>query len=725
MTRTPLDYTIKAFQLTALSFAIAMTGCGGGSTVDVIAPPQDGSGGNGSNGGNGNGNGDNGDTTAAIKVINSSILDSDGNATTVVGLAGAYYQVKVVDEKGNSIAGAKVSFAIDATGVSLSQSTSGSVLTNAEGIAQVFIKPDSATVTGAYTVSSSVSYNGMSATDEKTFSVQPTNIQLGQLTITDTNLTSGGQTSVSMKVTDSNGVAISGTIINLSASCGQLPAQVTSDADGTAQFVYKAINADGSLCEGTVRLNASSGTVSQTQNLTVQKAEATSIIYTSNELTMGIENSGSSSTGQVQFTVYTDTTPLANTKVKVSLEKSPLGLKFGPNRNSDDFIATTDQNGVIAVNLYPGSTPGPVEIKASLVSDPSINALSKNITVASARVSQSGLSISWEQNVLDWGSDGASTGGTVRMVDRNGNAVPDGTVINFTAEGGKITPSCATTDGACSITFSTQNPRPGDGRVSILAVAEGEKDYIDVNKNNKWDKGEDLFVHNIGDTFRDDNENGTYEPGEFNYPAKITGTGTCDSNNNVNLDRYITLKFPTIPADLKTLYKRDYVRTFVAPNKNNTCNNGLDAIVRNQTISLLSNGEKTVFTIADPSFVIGNRFLNDPNFRAKVPQTISSTDKKVVFRVNSGGFYYLNPMPSGTTITAQGIDNTDAETSKECTVEWSSGVNAVPKVVDTGKPGEDLGTYTGFSIKGCETGDEFKIITTSPNGYTNFKVYPL
>lgn len=716
MTRTPTKFTIKAFQMTAISLALALTGCGGSDsdTVDSIAPEPD------TGVVNDGGSGDK--EIGAVNIASANILDLDGNTTNTVGLDGAYYQVQVTDNSGIGIAGAKVSFSIDAAGVTLSQSTSGSVLTNSDGVAQVFLKPDNAGVTGAYSVSAEATFGDTSTSQSKTFSVQPTNIELGSITIEADSLPSGGQTSGSMVVTDSDGNALSGTIVNLSASCGQVPSQVTSDVDGSIQFVYKAINEDGSLCSGTVRLSASSGTVTQNKTLTVQAAEATSIIYTSNELTLGIKNSGSSSTGQVQFTVFSDTTPLANTEVKLSLEKSPLGLTFGPYKNREDFIAMTDEKGVVSVNLYPGSTPGPVEVKASLVADASINALSKNISVASARVSQNGLSLSWGANVLDWSLDGASTSITARMVDRNGNAVPDGTVINFTAEGGKVTSSCATSDGECSVTFSTQNPRPGDGRLSVLAVAEGEKQYIDMNENNAWDKNTDVFVHNIGDTFRDDNENNKFDIGEFTYPLTTQASGVCENN----LDKFIQLTFPVATQNNSSQHKRNYISDFVSPNKANTCNDDLDAVIRNQAITLLSNGEQATFTIADPSFVIdGRRLNNDPSFRAKSSQTIDLEDGNVVFRINSGGFYSLNPMPSGTQITGQGIDNTDYEGSEDCTAEWSSGVNAVPSNVAIGEPGDNLGTFTGFSIKGCEPGDEFKVITTTPSGYVNFVVYAL
>ncbi|WP_201589345.1 Ig-like domain-containing protein [Psychrobacter pulmonis] len=762
----------KLFQLTALTLALTLAGCGGGDGTDTIAPtpdlgPEQPGNGGGSDGGEQN--------VEEINIVESALYNADGNVINSVNLEGAYYQIKVVDNAKNPIINAKVVFNIDAEGISLSQTTSGAVLTDAEGIAQIFLKPDNAEVSGAYTISANATYNQQTATTDTTFSVQATNVALSEITVGSNSLASGGQTPISLKVTNEAGDALSGVLVNFNSGCGQIPEQVTSDSEGMVKAVFKAINLDTTLCSGLVRVSARTGNQTKSTTITVASAEATSIIYTSNDLSLGIRGSGSSSTGQAEFTVYSGSTTLANEQVRVSLEKSPFGLTFGPNRDQQSYIATTDASGQIVVPIFPGTTPGPVEIEVSLIDDPLINALSKNITVASSRVTQTGLSLSWEKNVLDWSYDGDSTQINARMVDRNGNKVPDGTVINFTAEGGKITSSCATVDGNCTVTFTTQNPRPGDGRVSILAVAEGEKEYIDMNENNAWDEGVDILVHNIGDTFRDDNESGEFEIGEFTYPMTTGASNQCENN----LDRYINLKFPSLSELKKRQYEANYISEFVSPNKANTCNTGLDTVVRYQGITLLSNGN-------DARFTVGN-LDQGGNFTVRPSQDIFSSDTLISFRVNSGGFYDLSPMPSGTTITGSAIDQTSANPtatikrvangffievldanpssrvtvkvgneeflvpigsngtgtsqvfttnnpptgeitveSKNSTCEASiSGVLKVPANVATGMPGDNLGTFTTFKLKNCQTTDEVKITATAPNGNVTSYTYTI
>ncbi|WP_430737506.1 Ig-like domain-containing protein [Psychrobacter sp. VH5] len=760
----------KLFQLTALTLALTLAGCGGGDGTDTIAPtpdlgPEQPGNGGGSDGGEQN--------VEEINIVESALYNADGNVINSVNLEGAYYQIKVVDNAKNPIINAKVVFDIDAEGISLSQTTSGAVLTDAEGIAQIFLKPDNAEVSGAYTISANATYNQQTATADTTFSVQATNVTLSEITVGSNSLASGGQTPISLKVTNEAGDALSGVLVNFNSGCGQIPEQVTSDSEGMVKAVFKAINLDTTLCSGLVRVSARTGNQTKSTTITVASAEATSIIYTSDDLSLGIRGSGSSSTGQAEFTVYSGSTTLANEQVRVSLEKSPFGLTFGPNRNQQSYVATTDANGQIIVPIFPGTTPGPVEIEVSLVDDPLINALSKNITVASSRVTQTGLSLSWEKNVLDWSYDGDSTQINARMVDRNGNKVPDGTVINFTAEGGKITSSCATVDGNCTVTFTTQNPRPGDGRVSILAVAEGEKEYIDMNENNAWDEGVDILVHNIGDTFRDDNESGEFEIGEFTYPMTTGASNQCKNN----LDRYINLKFPSLSELKKRQYEANYISEFVSPNKANTCNTGLDTVVRYQGITLLSNGN-------DARFTVGN-LDQGGNFTVRPSQDIFSSDTLISFRVNSGGFYDLSPMPSGTTISGAGIDQTSADPtakivavengyvievadanpkssvivkvgeieytittnsrgqgvsskfvnppegeisveSKNNTCEATlSGVTKVPANVATGMPGDNLGTFTTFKLKNCQATDEVKITATAPSGNVTSYTYTI
>lgn len=693
MSYSPL--TSKLFKFTALTVALALAGCGGDGT-DTVAPPFD-------SGNNSGGQTDGQQSVEALNITSSKLLNADSDTVTTVNLDGAYYEVIVTDANSNPVANTKVSFSIDAQGIVLSQTTSGSSLTDSEGKARIFLKPDAPDVSGAYTITATATNESNTAVNNLTFSVQATDVTFSALTVEESLLPSGGQTKVSFKVSDTAGNPLSGILTNLSSSCGQLPTQMSSDSDGMIEVVYKAINSDNTLCSGNVRISASTGNKVQSTNITVEAPEANSIVFTSDSFRLGAQNSGSSATGIVEFTVYSNNIPLANQAVKLTLNQAPFDLSFGVLNNRAERFATTDENGQVSIQIYPGATPGPVEIKATLVSDSNINALSKGIFIDSSRVTQDGLSLSFGANVLDWGADGDKTSVAARMVDRNGNKVPDGTIVSFTAEGGKVSPSsCGTINGECSVEFSTQNPRPGDGRVSLLAVAEGEKSYIDQNENNAWDEGVDTLVHNIGDTFRDDNENGTFEIGEFTYPLTTQATGQCENN----IKQFINLKFPSSSDEVKEAFEKNFISTFVSPNKPMTCNTELSTVVRHESIQLLSNGSGASFMLLQPS-----------------SQIITVANTTVSVRINSGGFYDLNPMPSGTTITGSVVDKTDGAESESCTVELIAGFDKVPGLVNPGKPGDNTGTINTYALDKCEAGDFFKISATSPNNSTTTKTY--
>ena len=117
---------------------------------------------------------------------------------------------------------------------------------------------------------------------------------------------------------------------------------------------------------------------------------------------------------------------------------------------------------------------------------------------------------------------------TARLADHFNNPAPDGTAVYFTTEGGAVDPSCTTTNGSCSVTWRSQNPRSADGRITILAYSLGEESFLDTNGNGVADSGacaattiqggvDALLCGEYVDTpeaFRDDNENGIKNPSE-------------------------------------------------------------------------------------------------------------------------------------------------------------------------------------------------------------------
>jgi hypothetical protein len=200
-------------------------------------------------------------------------------------------------------------------------------------------------------------------------------------------------------------------------------------------------------------------------------------------------------------------------------------------------------------------------------------------------------------NFEAWNVDGNTTLINARLADHFRNPVPDGTAVNFTAEGGSIVGSCQTVGGTCSVALTGQSPRPTDGRVTVLAYAVGEESFTDLNGNGVADLvskdkvtgavlGNEMMdingistdlpeayrddnengIHDVGETYIDFNKNGSYDAadGKFsgvlcdNVTAPPTGSsaGTCAATKSLHVRGQLVIVFSgsfaviTMPASI-------------------------------------------------------------------------------------------------------------------------------------------------------------------------------
>jgi hypothetical protein len=142
---------------------------------------------------------------------------------------------------------------------------------------------------------------------------------------------------------------------------------------------------------------------------------------------------------------------------------------------------------------------------------------------------------------------------TVQLADRYTNPVPDGTAVAFAGNGGVVGGSCTTPlstpgDGKCQVTWTSGFPIPTPqtsppdyrtGRATVLATAIGEEYFNDVNASGFYVQGDPFS--DLGEPYRDDNENGQYDLGEhyldFNSNSMRDGPSgkfvgiTCTNGN--------------------------------------------------------------------------------------------------------------------------------------------------------------------------------------------------
>lgn len=644
-------------KLSAIAVSVLLASCGGGGGGYYGSNDNNSSGGNGQT------------PVTAVNITNITLYDANNTATNSITAAGVTAKVKVTDSSGKGISGAIVTFGGE--GVTLG-TTNGAVLTNAEGEASISVKPQDLNATGAYQISATANYNGTSATTSPySFVLQAANIVLVGMTAATTQLESGASTNITLKTQDSSSkVNQNNVTVSFNATCGTFePASVVSSNQGDVTTSYKAIGADGKLCEGEQTILASGSNIPESKvTVNIAAIEANSLKYTtSSPVTLGIRSSGTAASGQIEFTLYANGTPAANKDVNIELVRAPEDLSFISLGNQNPKTVKSDPNGKVIVTLYPGDKPGPVEIKATLVSNSAVSALSKNVSVSTGRATQDGFSLSVSKNALQNRVDGDSATINVMLRDRTGNPVPNGTVVSFISEGGVVTPNCSTNAGRCAVTLSVQDPRPLDNRVTVLAYVEGDKSFTDLDGDNLYTKGVDKLLSNIGSFFRDDNENNQYDNdygiGEFLYNRKIVGNKTACASSTIS-----------------------------QPNIADTCDDNLDAILRQQLIFAFSENTAT--------------FTN-----------INASGDLLSFSLYGNSMQGV-PMPTGSTISVTPEDNTK-DNNLSCTAELVQGSSPVANVFNLLTPTtfkNSTQAFYGYRLKECAKGDTFKISVAAPDG---------
>jgi hypothetical protein len=671
---------MKLFKSIAISLMLLATlsACsgGGGSAGSTAVSGTD-------TGGSGGTTGVGGTTTVVLSTPTMvvSIVNSSGAIVSSISIGGGFKVSALLrDGSGTPIQGKLVTFNLN--GSTLAAVAPATALTNASGIAVTNLSPTAVSSVGAAKISAGADVNSVAVSGNIDFAVSATNITLAPLTANSLSLPSAGGAQLSTTALI-GGVPASGIAVNVvfSASCGRINGQdasagvsVTANGAGAASAAYEAISVTGELCSGPVSVTASStGAPVQTLALTVAPPTANAITYVgANPAKIFVAGSGAFEQSIVKFKVLSSAgTPLSGVNVTFSIVTNPGGIGLNATGSTANVSVVSNSAGEVSTSIFSGTIPGPVKLKAALASNPSVFAESQNLTVASGPPSQRFMSLSVDTfNIEGWNIDGSSTRLTARIADRQGNAVEDGTVVNFTAEAGQVAVSCATTRvnglSQCSVDFQSQNPRPAGGRVSVMAYLAGTKDYVDVNGNNKYDSAIDSLIP-IGNAYRDDNENGVFDSGEFIVPRG--GTESCAGSG---------APFPSA---------------------SNTCDSSLETTVRQQ-VAILYSSSSPNFSL--PQFSTQSVLVTTP--AGTITATLySGIDLSIGSAVNN-----LLPMPAGTTVTAEAAGG-------QCTVDKQFG-SPVPNVNPTNNPSQNL--RTGFSVflKTCFSGDTVFVTVKSPGG---------
>lgn len=550
---------MKIFKwLVALWVALALVACGGGGgSAGVVAVGTSTETGSGTGGG-----------TTAAATITLQLVDATGKELSPPSLSQTEtrnLKVTLTNAKKEPQSFKRVTVTLDSQ-LAVLTPQSGAQLTDASGVALFAIAPASVASSGAVSATAKASVDGADVSQMLDLQITAGNVTLSGLTVTPASAQLGQSVNVSVNASVNGQPAASNSVtVAFSSACGTVsPASAAVDASGKASAVIQTMGAGScsvsALAVGVAQSVAASFTVATAPVTGIQFVQASpAVIYQSDSV--------GANSSLVKFKVIdSNGNPVGGQTVNAALVNGTGGLHFCDSSASGNMAVSAATTGEVSFSVCAGTQPETAQVRATLAASAGIYTDSNLLTV------QTGLPT---QRFFDMGASRLNfyAGGrftsqytndsvdiTVNLADRQGNPVPNGTPVVFVTEGGQINSSnvssCIVSNGGCTVKLLGQEYRPlgasvGDprpGRVTVLAMADGEESFIDANNNNRYDPGE-LF-EDLGVPFMDKNEDGTFtaayknlgpntDEGEVSYPiaAAAVGTSTCPGNSNVGLSQ--------------------------------------------------------------------------------------------------------------------------------------------------------------------------------------------
>ncbi len=461
-----------------------------------------------------------GSGTSNATPLTLSMVDATGAAfNTLMPDKPATLKVVLKNANGTVVPDAVVAFSTTDNTGKFSPSV-GTALTDKDGAASVQLAAGSQA--GAFTVTATAVVGTASVKASKTYTVAFPVLTMGALQITPSTLTAGGNASVT--VTLMNGAVPHTQPVSVAFTSGCVAAGkatigtpvVTQNGVATASYTDKGCSTSDTITATAILPNA---TLARSGSITIEPNIVGSLTFldvtTSNIGLRGTGGPGRPEYSTVQFRVVDRSgNPVVGKLVTFAFSDTGTtsttgGLSLYP------ASATSAADGTVATTVTGGTIPTSVRVTASTSGDrPVITTISSLLVVSSGVPDQAHFSLGLTVgNCEGWSYNALCSWVEVLLGDHFGNQVPDGTVVNFTAEGGIVEDSCKTEAGICKVRLYSANPRPAGGRVTVMAYLIGEETFFDANGNNYFD-GADTFTDLSPDIFRDDNESGSWTAGE-------------------------------------------------------------------------------------------------------------------------------------------------------------------------------------------------------------------
>jgi hypothetical protein len=471
--------------------AASLSACGGGGGSPGTTT------GTGAGAGTGTGGGT---VTPPVLEPTLKLAITNGSGTAINTLSGGQsgtVKATVTTATGAVAAGAIVTFVpSDASLVELNP-VSGSALTDASGVAVITVKPSSFTAAGALSITATSVIDSKTATAAANIAVGAAPLTVGTLSFVPApagRLPAFSTLSLNIPVTSGGQPVanLTGAGLTMSSLC---------EGDGKATLVPGTINngvqlvtyTNNGCLRGRDVITVAVGASTQTIGVDVDAANIGTVQFVGSNLSgssivlKGSGGLGRAEAAQLTFRVVDQhNNGLAGVDVKFTATTNTGGLAVTP------AIATTDLSGNVTTMVSSGTIPTPVRVTAEATRNGvTISGLSDALTVSTGLPIQRSMSMSADSfNIEGLTEDNEISNITVALADQYGNRVSDGTAINFVSEGGAVGSSaqgaCTTLDGACTVKLKSQEFRPRNGRVTVLAFAQGIPDFTDSNGDGQY-----------------------------------------------------------------------------------------------------------------------------------------------------------------------------------------------------------------------------------------------
>ncbi|MFZ6750652.1 hypothetical protein [Undibacterium sp. Ren11W] len=440
----------------------------------------------GGGGGSAGSTGGTGGTGTATALLSWTLTDAAGVPITMIsGTDTGTITAKFVDSKGIPLVGALLTIIGDPSLAQFIPAT-GTALTDSSGIATIKIQPSSLSASGAFVLEGQAVSGALTAKYSSGVTVGAASFTLGGLSFSTTPpvpLPAFSTVLINIPVTSKGAPATSAPGLLVTSLCGtkaDLKLGVPT-ISGTYPLTYTNL---GCLL-GNDTVTVSLGASTQTISLAVEPSAIGSIQFVGTDSPgTALVLKGSGGLGRKESALVTfklvdqNNVGLSGVEVNFSTTTSTGGLTVLPAK------AVTDASGNVSTTVSSGVVPTPVKVQATATrQNKTISGLSDALTISAGLPIQKFMDFSaTKYNLEGWGYSDEIAVVTVAMADQYGNKVSDGTTVNFITEGGAIGTSaqgaCNTINGKCSVEFKSQEFRPLNGRVTVMAYAQGVEDFV-------------------------------------------------------------------------------------------------------------------------------------------------------------------------------------------------------------------------------------------------------